>query len=278
MEVMAEEAAFVIAVKAEVLQLMPVSPETLEEKWVNRYELADPDVCLEIQSAIMNRNCNNVRDIPTIRAIMDNHSGSTPLPSQAVIEMSRLEQETFSLKMKQLEYDVQACRVARAKRQTWESQVHHAKLQYRVQAYQDSVKAAKHFMNEASSIITYQKSDDLVRAIQTFMSEKNQRLKLDESTNVTWHVLAYKKRFHVQTSTQRNVPLDLPSMAPKLAQAVFKKLPCCLGLPGLPELVGPQHAEAGYPECPSFCCGLCARLERSQCRNDAEPRVHLQAQ
>jgi len=183
MEAMAEEAAFVVAVKGEVKAQMPISDETLHAKWVHLYEKADSDVVLEVQSAIMNRNCLNVRDLPTIAQIMNHHDSSTPLPSQPVNEMLALEAETFKLKMRQIEYDIQACRVGRAKRQTWEVAVHHAKLQYRVQAYQDSVKAAKNCMYENGKDIVFQAGDDLIRGIQNFMLEKTHRLKLDESGN-----------------------------------------------------------------------------------------------
>ena len=85
-------------------------------------------------------------EIATLASIMNKHTGSTPLPSKAVMEMEKLEAETFALKMKQLDYDVQALRVSRAKRTSWQLQVHHAKLQYRVQTFNESIKAAKSFM------------------------------------------------------------------------------------------------------------------------------------
>lgn len=186
MEASAEEAAFVMSVREEVLALMPVSPDLLEEKWVGMFRHGDPSVLLEVQSAIMNRDCTNVRDIPSIAAVMNTHNQSAPLPSVAVHEMSKLEEETFSLRMKQLQYDVQACRVAKAKMSSYELQVHHTKLQYRVKVYEESLKAARAFINDNCKVITYTQSDDLLRSIQSFMSDKTERLKLDESGNVPW--------------------------------------------------------------------------------------------
>ena len=49
----------------------------------------------------MNRSCPNVSEIATLASIMNKHTGSTPLPSKAVMEMEKLEAETFALKMKQ---------------------------------------------------------------------------------------------------------------------------------------------------------------------------------
>lgn len=196
MEALSEEAAFVVAVKNEVLQAMPVAPEALDAGWVELYEKADPGVVLEVQSAIMNRNCTNLSEIPTVARIMNHHSGSTPLPSKAVVEMERLESETFNLKLKQLQYDVQALRVARAKRSSWELQVHHAKLQFRVQSYQESIKAAKSFMAESSKLLTYKASDDLIRSIAAFIADKTARLKLDESGNVPCAIVSTRSLGH----------------------------------------------------------------------------------
>ncbi|CAK9014882.1 Uncharacterized protein SCF082_LOCUS12523, partial [Durusdinium trenchii] len=183
MESLSEEAAFVVAVKAEVLQAMPVDPNALHTGWVELYENGDPGVVLEVQSAIMNRSCPNVSEIATLASIMNKHTGSTPLPSKAVMEMEKLEAETFALKMKQLDYDVQALRVSRAKRTSWQLQVHHAKLQYRAQTFNESIKAAKSFMADCSRIITFANTDELIRSITAFMGEKTAQLKLDESGN-----------------------------------------------------------------------------------------------
>ena len=177
MESLSEEAAFVVAVKAEVLQAMPMDPNALHTGWVELYENGDPGVVLEVQSAIMNRSCPNVSEIATLASIMNKHTGSTPLPSKAVMEMEKLEAETFALKMKQLDYDVQALRVSRAKRTSWQLQVHHAKLQYRVQTFNESIKGSR--------VITFANTDELIRSITAFMGEKTAQLKLDESGNAS---------------------------------------------------------------------------------------------
>lgn len=186
MESLAEEAAFVIQVKDEVLAVMPVDPELLAEKWIMLYANGDPSVILEVQSAIMNRDCSNVRDVQTIAGIMNTHAGNTPLPNVAVHELSKLEEETFALKMKQLEYDIQACRVAKAKKSTWEFQVHHTKLQFRVKIYEEALKSARMFINDHCKIVTYNTCDEMLRSLQSFMAEKTHRLKLDERGNVSW--------------------------------------------------------------------------------------------
>ena len=125
----------------------------------------------------MNRSCPNVSEIATLASIMNKHTGSTPLPSKAVMEMEKLEAETFALKMKQLDYDVQALRVSRAKRTSWQLQVHHAKLQYRVQTFNESIKGSR--------VITFANTDELIRSITAFMGEKTAQLKLDESGNAS---------------------------------------------------------------------------------------------
>ena len=64
-----------------------------------------------------------------------------------------------------------------AKRTSWQLQVHHAKLQYRVQTFNESIKGSR--------VITFANTDELIRSITAFMGEKTAQLKLDESGNVS---------------------------------------------------------------------------------------------
>ena len=196
-EAIAEEAAFVVAVVREVQAILPVATEILEEQWVAKYRTGDSDVILEVQSAIMNRNCGNVRDIGTIQLIMNNHAGATPISSSATaVQVTELQTHTFELKVKQLLYDAQALRVARSKRSSWESQVYHAKLQYRVQAYQECLKAARHFINSNCCIVHYTKPEQLNHSIHNYFQQTNARYKLEAGASVRSSV---NKQFQEQS-------------------------------------------------------------------------------
>ena len=178
-EALAEEAAFVMAVVKEVQSAMPISMEVLQSDWVDKYRSGDSDVVLEVQSAIMNKNRLNVRDIGSVQAIMNSHAAPFGGNNSVAVQMSELQASTFELKMKQMQYDVQALRVAKAKRASWETQVYHAKLQYRVQAYQESTKAAEHFINSNCCLLHYTKTEKLTFGISSFVKEQCNKFKLD---------------------------------------------------------------------------------------------------
>ena len=184
-ESLAEEAAFVVAVTAEVQNAMPVSDKVLATEWVDKYVQGESGVLLEVQSAILQRNCKNVSELGTIQQIMNCHAGNAPVTSSAATtHMVQLESETFQLVMKQLAYDCQALRVARAKKNTWESTVYHAKLQFRVQAYQESCKAAKHFLDSNCHIFNYNKPEMMANSILAYCTDTMQKFKLDKTASV----------------------------------------------------------------------------------------------
>ena len=175
----AEEAACVCHMAQEVLALMPVSPETLKEKWVDAYINGEQAVMVEVQSAIMTRSASNVRDIATLNALMTQHASTCPVPKKDTVCMQQLERDSFDLVMRQLNYDLQALKVARAKRESWSASVYHAKLQHRVQLHEQSLSAAQHFLENFVKVIYAETSDDMLREFQTHRQSVINRLRLD---------------------------------------------------------------------------------------------------
>lgn len=180
MEQTAQYAAFVSAVADEVLDLIPVDGELLEKEWVNKWRMGEPGVCLEVESALLNKPVyTDPRDIQSIRSLMQQHSANVPLPSVPAVAMEQLQADTFDIKVRQIQYDLQAIRVARAKRQTWESQVYHAKLEYKMKMWEHSEKAAAHYLKNHSFMTCFKAADDLNKALQAYKTEVVSRLKID---------------------------------------------------------------------------------------------------
>ena len=67
------------------------------------------------QGAILQRNCTDVRDVPTLRALLQEHETNAPVTAP-LVEMDSLEDDAFSLLLKKLDYDLQALRVAKVRR------------------------------------------------------------------------------------------------------------------------------------------------------------------
>lgn len=175
----AEEAACVVHMAEEVLAIMPVSDTALYESWHQKYIEGDQTVTVEVQSAILARSAGNVRDIATLNSLMTQHAAICPVPKKDVVGMQQLERDSFDLVMRQLPYDVQALRVAMAKRATWESSVYHVKLQHKVQRHETSVTAAKWFLENFCTVITAETSDEMLRAFNVHRQSVINRLRLD---------------------------------------------------------------------------------------------------
>ena len=182
---LAEEAACVVHMAEEVLALMPVSPEVLREKWLDAYIQGDQAVSVEVQSAIMGRSANNIRDIGTLNGLMTQHASTCPVPQKDTVCMQQLERDSFDLVMRQLNYDLQALKVARSKRASWSTSVYHAKLQHRVQLHEQSVAAANHFMQNHVKVICAENSDDMLREFQNHRQSVVNRLRLEQSNCVS---------------------------------------------------------------------------------------------
>ena len=184
----AEECACVVHMAEEVLAIMPVDQAALHEAWHQKYIEGDQAVSVEIQSAIMARSAANVRDIGTLNALMCQHASNCPVPQKDIVGMQQLERDSFDLVVRQLQYDVQALRVAKSKRSTWEATVYHAKLQHKVAVHETSMKAAQWFLQNFCKLITSDKSDEMLREFQMHRSETINRLRLDAQSCAPWIV------------------------------------------------------------------------------------------
>lgn len=163
----------------EVLNIMPVSEDVLRASWHEKYMQGDQTVTVEIQSAILARSAGNVRDISTLNQLMSQHAASCPVPKKDVVGMQQLERDSFDLVMRQLQYDLQALKVARAKRATWETSVYHVKLQHKLQVHEASTAAAEWFMQNFAKTITSDNSDEMLREFQMHRQSVIARLRLD---------------------------------------------------------------------------------------------------
>ena len=186
-ETMAEEGSFVLAMKKELLGLMPIDEKLVDDHWVGKYIEADPTVMVEIQSAMLSKTVGGPRDIATMDKLMNLHANSCPIPeSRQQVALQKLEEDSFNLVMQQIEYDIQALRVARSKRASFESSIYHAKLQHRVRCYEDSMKATEWFLVHNSRVLFANSGKHVLQQFQAFVASNIQKLRLDESAVATW--------------------------------------------------------------------------------------------
>ena len=127
-EASAKEAACVWHMAGELLALVPI-PEPwrqsvsgslecllpqarVEAEWLHAYIKGNAGVLVEVQGAILQRNCTDVRDVPTLRALLQEHETKAPVTAP-LVEMDSLEDDAFSLLLKKVDYDLQALRVGK---------------------------------------------------------------------------------------------------------------------------------------------------------------------
>ena len=87
----------------------------VEAAWLHAYIEGNAGVLVEVQGAILQRNCTDVRDVPTLRALLQEHETKAPVTAP-LVEMDNLEDDAFSLLLKKVDYDLQALRVAKVRR------------------------------------------------------------------------------------------------------------------------------------------------------------------
>ncbi len=171
---------------AELLSLMPIDATVLEACWYTKYQEADPSLMLELASARQERKETlSVSDFTFLKEVMANHAGSRPISDVGHrVVMQQLEQDSFDLVIKQLQYDLQALRIARQKRSSWESAVYHQKLQYRVDAFEHAVKASTAFFKNNVKVECASTSEDLLTGFHKFMNEALAKLKMPPESAV----------------------------------------------------------------------------------------------
>ena len=178
----AEESACVVAMGIEVQALLPIDDSALRAAWHDLYVDGDAGVAVEVQSCILSRTVN-IRDIPSLHRLINEHASKCPVPaSSTVASMNQLEQDSFALVIKQINYDLQALRVAKAKRATWEGSIFHVKLTHKLEQHQKSKDAAKWFMDNFVCVIHSEQSDELMRKFQLHRAETINRLRLDSTS------------------------------------------------------------------------------------------------
>jgi hypothetical protein len=138
---------------------------------------------LELQTAVKEKSAAfTVRDIPTLSAIMDAHTNTKNqgLAVGNMLEVSNIEDDSFELVRKQVQYDVQVWRVWQNKVRTYESVRYHQKLQWAYQARQTNCRAAEAFMQaNMQMILTENNVGQVLKEIHEFKKLIEKKLQLE---------------------------------------------------------------------------------------------------
>ena len=182
-ESLAEQAACCWHMGRELLQLAPVPEKRLQEDWLDASAEGSAAVHVEVQGAIVHRGCTDVRECPTLRRLLEEHASTSPVPV-AVVELQSLEADKFALLSRQLEYDLQAIRVARSKRVNFEDTQAHKRSVWDLEQHQLSQKAADAFLTSHVKVIFRDAADQWSRDYMQFKQECFMKFRVDREQAV----------------------------------------------------------------------------------------------
>lgn len=156
----AQQAAVVDSIQAELLSNLTIPAEDLVD-WKDNFLNGDAMFDLEISSAMLRHDDNfTYKDIQSVRALVDKHAGRA-LGSNKVqmmnekvrVQATELEESTYQLLRKQMDYDVEAFKCYLTRVSSVEMSIHHKKEEWMVQAHSISEEAAQHWWDGKVSLL-----------------------------------------------------------------------------------------------------------------------------
>jgi hypothetical protein len=122
----------------------------------------------------------SVRDFKTLSNTMDCHAESAPLVATQTHQITQLQADCFKLLKNQIEYDLQALRVAREKVATHDSKIYYTKQDWKRRRWDDCKNAAKHFLQRYSTVLLSDTGESLLKEYHEFIQKTVNRLSLDK--------------------------------------------------------------------------------------------------
>ena len=113
-EAKSQEAAVAWPMSQEILKIVPVDPAVMQSRWLDAFVAGSSSVMTEVQAAILNHSAADVREVGILRELINEHALRAPVPATTV-DMANLEQDSWQLFQRQIEYDINALRLARRK-------------------------------------------------------------------------------------------------------------------------------------------------------------------
>lgn len=146
----AQMAAVVTHMVAEFKKIAPVPPEDADQ-WVDLFAEGDPGLDMELRSAVMRHDEKFVpTNLPSLQAILDKHAGRSiggnqihQVTEKVRVQATELEESTFHLLQKQVEYDKEAFKCYLSRVGNVERAAYHKKMEWQVQCHQISQTAAE---------------------------------------------------------------------------------------------------------------------------------------
>lgn len=155
---LAETAALLVNLSTQMMEQFPVKMQDVEthifEAWLDGSHGWDLELH-EVQTE--KREKLAVTDVKMFRDVIDMLKCQRPVApgASAEILLIRLDEDKWTLILKQLEYDFQAFRVYLSKMQSFEVAVHHAKLEWNKRRREEAAQWSTQWMSQKCHIFAY---------------------------------------------------------------------------------------------------------------------------
>ena len=122
----AEIAATVFNTALDARTVVPLDPDKVDKEYVEKWVVGDPKVVLEVECFILSKDPSaSVRDIPTLKELMDAHAGGCSvqiIKAQQNLKSraAQLESCEFDLKFGHVQFDREAFKVYMANLESFE--------------------------------------------------------------------------------------------------------------------------------------------------------------
>jgi len=156
----AQMSAIVHNVSEEIQKTVPLMKDDVE-MWLDSFRKGDPSLDMEVRSAMLRHDAKFLpASLPSLQALLEKHHGKTMggglvhhVAERVKIQATELEDSTFQLLQKQVQYDLEAFKCYLAKVKNAARAIHHKQMEWQAQAFDISQAAAEVWWAKNVSII-----------------------------------------------------------------------------------------------------------------------------
>lgn len=174
-EIMSERAAAIYHIGEEVTQNSPISKLLVKERWTDAWVAGADHIDIEIQGALVDKSpeFNPLKDICTFRTLLDEHQQTAPIQGAPPVNESELAADTFSLVMKQLDYNLKVWGTWQRKCSTVKSTRYFAEQEWRLQRVKRCRAAAEKLVALNVKLIPIEdmETSAIIGAVMSFKKE-----------------------------------------------------------------------------------------------------------
>ena len=191
-EQLAEMACLVVNLSKELQEQFPLKMATIQTEIFDKWIAANPGLDLELHEVMSEKRANlSAIDVNFFRMVADLVQTKAPVTDTGVVQMqlTQLDQDKYQLTCKQLEYDVNAFRIYKDRLESVATAVHHAKVEWRKKAQDETAEWVRSWLAKRSHIGMFEEKEDcsMMRAVQQATINLLRSNGINKTNTVTCH-------------------------------------------------------------------------------------------